>query len=130
MIAKNKKEPSLIELSDLLEARERLFELKAEQAQAREEELRIREYLAAKLHPGTEGSKTITVEGVKVTITRSLTRSIGIAEVERFCADHPALSATALRWKPELKISEYKKNVDVMDEYITTRAGLPTVEFN
>lgn len=118
-----------ITLDTLLAARERLFELKTEQAKAREEELEIRQYLADLLHEGVEGSKTITLEGVKVTVTRTLNRSIDTAEVERFCADHPQVSVTVLRWKPELKISEYKKNVDIVDEYITTRPGIPTVEF-
>lgn len=124
---KNKK--TEITLAILLAARERLFELKTEQAKAREEELVIRQYLADLLHKEVEGSKTITLEGVKVTVTRTLNRTIDAAEVERFCADHPQVSVAVLRWKPELKISEYKKNVDIVDEYIVTRPGIPTVEF-
>ena len=29
----------------------------------------------------------------------------------------------------EVKVGEYKKHVDIMDEYITTRPGPPTVAF-
>ena len=124
---KNKK--TEITLAILLAARERLFELKTEQAKVREEELVIRQYLADLLYKEEEGSKTITLEGVKVTVTRTLNRTIDAAEVERFCADHPQVSVAVLRWKPELKISEYKKNVDIVDEYTVTRPGIPTVEF-
>lgn len=118
-----------IKLTELLAAKERLEELKQAQAVACEEELRIREYLAKKLHDGVEGSKTITVDGVKVTITRNLNRTIDADEAEKLSKEHPSVALECLRWKPDVRVGAYKKNQGVMDEYITTKAGPPSVEF-
>lgn len=114
---------------ELVAARDRLFELKEEQTKAREEELRIREYLARKLHDGVEGSKTVTVDGIKVTVTRNLSRTIGVDEAEKLSKEHEKLALEVLRWKPEIRVGEYKKHTDILDEYIVTRSGPPTVEF-
>ena len=114
---------------ELVEARDRLFELKEVQNEAREEELKIREYLAKNLHDGVEGSKTVTVDGVKVTITRNLNRTIDAAEAEKLYKEHSDVALAVLRWKPEIRVGEYKKHQDVMDEYITTKPGPPSVEF-
>ena len=114
---------------ELVAARDRLFELKEEQTKAREEELRIREYLARKLHDGVEGSKTITVEGVKCTITRNLSRTIGVDEAEKLSKEHSDIALACLRWKAEVRVGEYKKHTDILDDYIVTKAGPPSVEF-
>jgi hypothetical protein len=119
----------VIKRDDLVIARDRLFELKELQNSAREEELKIREYLADNLHTEEEGSKTIDIDGVKVTITRTLNRSIGQAEAEEFCKLHGDLSLDCLRWKPEIKVSGYKKNQAILDEFIVTKPGPPSVAF-
>jgi hypothetical protein len=124
-----KKPTPAIKLNELLAAKARLEELKQQQTVAREEELRIREYLANKLHHGTEGSKTITVDGVKCTITRNLTRTIGVEEAEKLSKDHSDLALGVLRWKAEIRTGEYKKHTDILDDYIVTKAGPPSVEF-
>lgn len=124
-----KKVDTALTHDQLVEARDRLFELKEVQAEAREEELRIRVYLADRLFDAEEGSKTFTVEGVKVTVTRSLSRTIGRDEAERFTQEYPKLSLECLRWKAELRVGEYKKNNDIMDGFIVTKAGPPTIEF-
>ena len=124
-----KKPAPAIKLTELLAAKERLEELKQQQAVAREEELRIREYLARKLHDGIEGSKTITVEGVKCTITRNLTRTIGVDEAEKLSKEHSDLALECLRWKAEVRVGVYKKHTDILDDYIVTKEGPPSVEF-
>ena len=129
MTIATKKPAPAIKLKELLAAKERLEELKQAQAVAREEELRIREYLARKLHDGVEGSKTITVEGVKCTITRNLTRTIGVDEAEKLSKEHSDLALACLRWKAEIRVGEYKKHTDILDDYIVTKAGPPSVEF-
>ena len=116
-------------LSEITEARDRLLELKEVQAEARDEELRIREYLAKKLHDGVEGSKTVTIEGVKVTVTRSLSRTIGSAEAEQLSKEFPEISLACLRWKAELRVGEYKKHTEILDDYIVTKAAPSTVVF-
>ena len=116
-------------LSEITEARDRLLELKEVQADARDEELRIREYLAKKLHDGVEGSKTVTIEGIKVTVTRNLSRTIDSAEAEKLSKEFPEISLACLRWKAELRVGEYKKHTEILDEYITTKPGPPTVVF-
>lgn len=118
-----------IKLEELVAAKERLEELKQAQAIARDEELRIREYLARKLHDGVEGSKTITVEGIKVTVTRNLTRTIGVEEAEKLSKEHSDIALACLRWKAEVRVGEYKKHTDILDDYIVTKAGPPSVEF-
>jgi len=129
MTIATKKPAPAIKLKELLAAKERLEELKQQQAVAREEELRIREYLARKLHDGVEGSKTITVEGIKVTVTRNLTRTIGVEEAEKLSKEHSDIALACLRWKAEVRAGEYKKHTDVLDDYIVTKAGPPSVEF-
>ncbi len=129
MTIATKKPAPAIKLKELLAAKERLEELKQAQAVAREEELRIREYLARKLHDGVEGSKTITVEGVKCTITRNLSRTIGVDEAEKLSQEHADIALEVLRWKAEVRVGEYKKHTDILDDYIVTKAGPPSVEF-
>lgn len=119
----------VIKRDDLVIARDRLFELKELQNSAREEELKIREYLADNLHTAEEGSKTFDIDGVKVTITRTLSRTIGQTEAEEFCKQHGDLSLECLRWKPEVKVSGYKVHREILDEFIVTKAGLPSVAF-
>jgi hypothetical protein len=114
---------------ELLAARDRLFELKEEQTKARDEELRIREYLARKLHDGVEGSKTVSIEGIKVTITRNLSRTIGVDEAEKLSKEHSDIALACLRWKAEVRVGEYKKHTEILDEYIVTKAGPSSVEF-
>lgn len=118
-----------IKLEELVAAKERLEELKQAQAIYRDEELRIREYLARKLHDGVEGSKTITVEGIKVTITRNLTRTIGVEEAEKLSKEHSDIALACLRWKAEVKVAAYKEHAEIMDDYVVTKAGPPSVTF-
>ncbi len=118
-----------IKKNDIIAARDRLFELKEIQNTARDEELKIRTFLADNLHIAEEGSKTIDIDGVKVTITRTLTRTIGQAEAEEFCKHYGDLSLECLRWKPEIKVSGYKKHREILDEYIVTKSGLPSINF-
>jgi hypothetical protein len=118
-----------IKRNELVAARDRLFELKAIQNNARDEELKIREYLADRLHDGEEGSKTVEIEGVKVTVTRTLSRTIGTAEAEEFVKLHGDLSLECLRWKPEFKVAGYKAHREILDEFVVTKAGPPSVAF-
>jgi hypothetical protein len=124
-----KKAPAPIKLAELLAAKERLEELKQAQTVARDEELRIREYLARKLHDGVEGSKTITVEGVKCTITRNLTRTIDRDLAEKLSKDHGDIALECLRWKPEVIVSGYRKHTELLDDFIVTKSGPPSVTF-
>ena len=114
---------------NVLHAKQRLTELKAVQQEARDEELAIREYLADQFHDGVEGSKTVTVGEIKFTVGRTLTRSITKDAAEELCRDLPELAETCLSWRPEVKVGEYKKNPTLLDKYIVTKAGPPTVEF-
>lgn len=114
---------------DLLAAKKKLAELKKKQETLREQELEIRTYLADVLHDGEEGGKTITVGDTKLTIQRVLNRSITRDEAERLTNEHPELSLECLSWRPEVKVSGYKEHAEVMDEYITTKPGPPTVSF-
>ncbi len=113
----------------LAEARDRLHELKDIQNSAREEELMIREYLAKNLHDGDEGSKTITIDGIKVTVTRSLRYEIGVEEAERLGKEKGDLALSVLRWKPEVRVGEFKKNREELEEYIVIKPSPPSVEF-
>lgn len=129
-IAKKTVKPKApISLADLTEAKEALEEIHRKQADLREKELATREYLADLLHDGEEGTKTVTIEGIKVSVTRTLNRTITREEAERLSQEHGEISALALRWKPEVRAGEYRKHAEIMDEYITTKPGPSTVEF-
>lgn len=112
----------------LLEAKERLEELRQAQSEAREEELKIRTFLADKLYQEEGGSKTLTVEGLKLTIGRPLAYSISKEELERMTADHGTIADEVIRYKPEVKVGEFKKHPELA-EYVTVKPGPATVEF-
>ena len=114
---------------ELIEARDALQIIKTKQEELRQEELSIREYVAKKLHDGEEGSKTITVGTTKVSITRTLTRSIGKDEAERLKQDDPKLYKELLSWRPEVKTSVFREHEEKASDYVVTKAGPPTVKF-
>jgi hypothetical protein len=114
---------------DLLNAKKKLAEIKKKSEALREQEIEIRTYLADVLHDGEEGSKTITVGDTKLTIQRTLNRSITRDDAERLSNEYPDIALECLSWRPEVKTSGYKEHVNVMDDYITTRPGPPTVSF-
>ena len=120
--------PKKIKKADIEAARDRLFELKQVQNEAREEEISIREWLA-QFHDGDEGTKTVVIEGVKMAIGKPITRSITAEDAERLCNDYPEISVEVLKWKPEVRVAAYKANAEIVDPYITTKPGLVTVEF-
>ncbi len=122
------KKPKTITHDQLVEARDRLFELKELQNEARGEELRIREYLANFLHDGESGAKTVTVDGIKVTVTRNLNYSIDRPNAEKLAEEHGPESLEILRWKPEVSVSGFKK-YDFASDYIVVKPGPPSIEF-
>ena len=113
----------------LAEARDRLHELKDIQNSAREEELQIREYLAKNLHDGDEGSKTVTIDGIKLTVSRPVYYTISSEDAERMSKEHGEVALECLRWKPEVRVGGFKKRLDIASEFIVTKPGPPTVEF-
>lgn len=115
--------------ADLKSARKKLADLKKKQDALREQELEIRTYLADVLFPEEEGSKMITIDGVKVAIKRNLNRSITREDAERLTKEHPNESLAILSWRPEVKTSGYREFQSIADDYITTRPGPPSVEF-
>ena len=115
--------------AQLIEARDRLHELNRAMEEAKTEQLAIREYLAKYLHDGDEGAKTITIDGIKLTVTRNLNRTISREEAERFTQELPKLALEVLRWKPELRVGEVKKHEAEVSEFIVTKPGPPTVVF-
>jgi hypothetical protein len=116
------------EKNDLLAARERLFELKSIQNEARDEELKIRSFVAEKYATKEEGSETIELDGIKMTITSTINRTISSEEAERMTAEHGVIAATVLTWKPSLKVGELRKHPE-LEEYIVSKAGPATVVF-
>lgn len=112
----------------LLAAKERLASIKSLTEELRAEELKIRTFIADKLHTEEEGSKTVTIHDIKVTVSRPLTRTITSEDAERLCQDHTELSKEALKWKPNVVVSVFKKHPE-LEEYITTKPGPPVVEF-
>lgn len=129
---KAKTQPSKVKkpltAAELMEARDGLHNIKQQIEVLREKELATREWIADRLHDGTEGSKTVTIDGVKVTITRNLNRSISEEEAVRLKQTYPKLWATCLSFKPTVRVGESKKNPE-MEDFIVTRPGPPTVVF-
>lgn len=115
--------------ADIAASRKRLEAIKRQQDKLRDEELEIREWFASNFHHEEEGSKTLKVGGEKFTVKRTLNRTIGKDEAERLSQEYPDLAVEALRWKPEVVVSVYKENADVLDDYIVTKSGPPSVEF-
>ena len=114
---------------DLLDAKQSLEDIKAEQEELRVKEISIREYIADVLHTEEEGSKTVKVGAAHLTITRMLSRRITKEEAERLSAEHPDIWHEAVAWRPEVKVSGYKDNKKIMDDYIVTKPGPPNIKF-
>ena len=114
---------------DLIAARKELASIHKKAAVLREKELAIRTYLADVLHPAEDGSKTVTVGSVKLTIKRVLNYSISKSDAERLCAEQPEVSLEVLSWRPEVRAGGFKEHVNEVSEYITVKAGPPSVEF-
>jgi hypothetical protein len=119
----------MITEQQLIEARKALSKCKKKQEALREEELAIREYIANELFPEDSGSKTVTIGSQKVNIKRVVNYSITRDEAERLAKEQGDLSDEVLSWRPEIKVSGYKKHSDIVDNYITVRPGPPVVEF-
>lgn len=126
-ITKTKMKP--ITKKALLAARVRYLELTQITTAAYAEQLKIRNYLADTYHDGEEGSKTITEGDIKFVVKRTLNRTITREEADRLRDEHPDIYALALRMKPEVRDGEYRKHAEVMDSFITTKPGPPTLEF-
>ena len=121
-----------IDTDIILRAKDRLEELKTSIAEMREEELAVRTYLADLFHEGEEGSKTTKLEGgLKLTITRSLNRTINRADADALTQELPEIAKEMLRWEPKVSVSAFKKLAEVhnLHRFITTKPGPPTVEF-
>ncbi len=114
---------------DLLGAKKTLAKLKLQQEKLREQELEIRTYLADALHDGEEGSRTIKIGDVKVTISRPLNYSIDGPNAEKLAKDHGPESLEILKWKPTISVTGFKKYLDIASEYCVVRPGPATVEF-
>jgi len=113
----------------LRKAQDELSRIRAEQARLRGAELEIREFIADSLHDGEEGSKTLTVGSIKLTITRKLNRTIGRDEAERFMQEHGDVAVEVLSWRPEVKTSGYREHQEIADQFIVTKPGPPEVVF-
>jgi hypothetical protein len=113
----------------LVAARTRLQEISESLEKLREEQLKIRLFVADALHNGEEGSKTITIDGVKVGITRKLNRSISVEDAERLGQEQGDIALAAIRWKPEVVTSAYREHSEILDDYIVTKPGPPEVTF-
>lgn len=120
-----------MKLQELEEARDRLLELSKIQAEAREEELQIREYLADKLYPKDkeEGATTITVEGIKLSITRVLNYTIGKDDAELLQREQPKLAAEVLNWSPKVRVAAFKDHQKELAKFVTVKPGPSTVTF-
>jgi len=113
---------------DLKEAKKTLHQLKVKQEKLREQELEIRVYLADALHEEEGGSKTIKLGDTKITISRPITYSIDEVNAEKFSKEHGDVALDVLKWKPQVVVGAFKKNLDVASEYIVAKPGPPTVE--
>ncbi len=115
--------------ADLIAAKKELAILKKKQADLREKEIAIRTYLADVLHDAEEGSKTVTVGKVKLTIKRILNYSISRADAEKLTQENPDVALAVLSWSPTVKVGGYKDHASEVCDYITVRPGPASVEF-
>lgn len=115
--------------AELLAAKAALEDCKRQQTILRDKELAIREELANELHDGEEGSRTITIGGTKVSITRNINRSIRQEDADRLKQDDKKLWAECLKFRPEVAVRAYKEHREFLDDYITSKPGPSTVEF-
>lgn len=125
---KPKKKVKTLSREEVITARERLHELNQEMEERKEEQLAIRNYLADHFHEAESGAKTFKVDDVKFTITRVMNHSISRDEAARCQQERPDLYATCLRFKPEVREGELKKNPEFAD-FVTSKPGPPQVSF-
>ena len=115
----------------LQQAATRLDEISAQVTLLRNEELKIRNYIAALIHPGESGPKTVEIDGIKLTVSRPVTYSINKEDAEALRVSHPSDAAVLLTWSPKVSVTGFKKLADNPDvaRLVTTKPGPPTVTF-
>lgn len=112
-------------------ARDRYLKICDAENKLNEEKLAVRNYLLDNLYPKDkeEGAATITVGSIKLSITKNLRRTIDKAEFERFRSLHPKRVDEFFRLTPEVRVSAYKDEKDLLDEFIVTKESPPTISF-
>ena len=113
----------------LLEAKDRLSELKTIQIEAREEELQIRTWIADTYHDGEDGAKTITVDGIKIAIKRSLNYSITTADADLLHEEDPEAYADCISFSPRVKTAPFKKLIERVAKFVKVTQAPPSVDF-
>lgn len=115
----------------LQQAATRLDEIAAQVTLLRNEELKIRNYIADAVHTGESGSKTVEIDGIKLTVNRPVTYSIAKADAEAFRQSDPVSAALLLTWSPKVSVTGFKELADnpVVARIVTTKPGPPTVTF-
>ena len=108
-----------------LELSDRLKALKAK-------EMKMRKELCAEIFEGKFGAmkETFTSDNMKVVAENTVTYKLDIAGVSSVWEDLSTMQKTAVRWKPELILAQYKALVEpgILQECVTIQPAAPTLK--
>lgn len=91
----------------------------------RESELRTK--IADFYHKGEDGTQNFEVHGYEVKVTRRINITISKGSKLQLQEDNPELYEKVIKVEENLNTTEAKKVLDELEDYVTTKQGLPTV---
>lgn len=114
-----------------LKAKKELEEVTTAIAKATKRQKELRNIFADLFHDGEDGTKNVEAFGFEIKVVRNLNISCNKEAQEQFAEDNEELYQAIFPEKvvrvmdPTLA----KKNLDEIEDYVTTKQGLPTVTF-
>ena len=108
-------------------AREELETLAEQKKIITAREAELRHAIADSLHHGEDGTENIILHGFQIKIGRKLTVSCTKPELARLQEENEELYDKVTKTETKLWDTKAKDHLDEIDEYVTTKQGLPTV---
>lgn len=108
---------------------EELEEIQARRVIDTHREKEIRTKMAELFHNGEDGTQNIEIHGYKIKVVRRMDISISKDAEAQLAADNPKLYAKCYPKKVvHVAVnSEIKAHLEELEDYVTTKQGLPTI---
>ena len=90
-------------------------------------ESELRHAIADSLHHGEDGTENVLLHGYEIKIGRKLSISCTKPELSRLAEENEELYDSVTKTETKLWDTKAKEHIDELDEYVTTKQGLPTV---
>lgn len=124
-----------VKKAHLIKAMDELEQLEAEIAERKSRQDKLRHKMADLFFPGdpssAKGTRTVKIHGYEVKVERKLNISIDKEAEEQLASDNEELYDEVMPEKRVRKLNDSvaAKKLDELEDYVTTKQGLPTVKF-